>query len=547
MSHSRRQFLGLAALQAAAGLSLSSIAGAEAQGAALSDAVAHRDATSSGREDWPVVIVGTGYGAAVTALRLAEAGHEVLMLEMGRAWNAPGRDGRVFAKTLQPDGRAMWFKRRTEAPISSVFGLPVVNSRIPSWAGVLDRVHLNADMSVFTGRGVGGGSLVNGGMAVTPRRDYLEQLMPQVDWAAMYATYFPRANATLGVNTISEALFAQIPAYKYARVATKHAAAVGLRTLRIPQVYDMDYLAREQAGTAQRSALRQEVIYGNNHGKRSLDRTYLAAALGTGRVTIRPLTRVAGLRREPGGTWVLATTRIDETGKVLEQRELGARAVVLGAGSLGSTELLLRARDTGTLPDLPEAIGTGWGNNGNVMAARSTNEPVGVVQSTMPVGAIDNWHDPVAPSLVEITPFPFGFEAMLVGHLAVSRISERATLRYDPASDGLTATWTRAQNAGAIQALRRVMDPMNRRFRTSYRADLFGGGRRFADDFCYHPLGGCVLGEATDLHGRIDAHPGLYVNDGALLPGSVGVNPFVAITAMAERNVAEAILPDLAS
>ncbi len=374
-------------------------------------------------------------------------------------------------------------------------------------------------------------------MAVTPRRDYLEQLMPQVDWAAMYATYFPRANAALGVNTISEALFAQIPAYKYARVATKHAAAVGLRTLRIPQVYDMDYLAREQAGTAPRSALRQEVIYGNNHGKRSLDQTYLAAALGTGRVTIRPLTRVAGLRREPDGTWVLATTRINEAGSVLERRELGARAVVLGAGSLGSTELLLRARDTGTLPDLPEAIGTGWGNNGNVMAARSTNEPVGVVQSTMPVGAIDNWHDPVAPSLVEITPFPFGFEAMLVGHLAVSRISERGTLRYDPATDGLTATWSRAQNAGAIQALRRVMDPMNRRFRTSYRADLFGGGRRFADDFCYHPLGGCVLGEATDLHGRLGPHAGLYVNDGALLPGSVGVNPFVAITAMAERNV----------
>lgn len=547
--HSRRRFLGTAALQAASGLGLSSVASARGatSASALPDAVARRDALSSAREDWPVVIVGTGYGSAVTALRLAEAGHEVLMLEMGRAWATPGRDGRVFCKTLQPDGRAMWFKSRTEAPISTIFGLPVVNRAIPRWAGVLDRVHLSDGMSVFAGRGVGGGSLVNGGMAVTPRRDYMQELLPDVDWAAMYGTYFPRANAALHVNTIAESVFAGVPAYRYARVATKQAAAVGLRTLRIPQVYDMDYLAREQAGTAPRSALRQEVIYGNNHGKASLDKTYLAEALGTGRVTIRPLTQVTELRREPDGTWVLSTTRIDERGTELEVRELGARAVVLGAGSLGSTELLLRAREAGTLPDLPVALGGGWGNNGNVMAARWTNERVGVVQSTMPVGAIDNWHDPVAPSLVEITPFPMGFETTMVGHLAVSRIAERATLHYDTRAGRLTADWHRGQNAGAIRALRRVMDPMNRRFATGYRTDLFGGGRIFGDDFCYHPLGGCVLGQATDAYGRIPGHSGLYVNDGALLPGSVGVNPFVTITALAERNVAEAIVPDLAA
>jgi len=65
-----------------------------------------------------------------------------------------------------------------------------------------------------------------------------------------------------------------------------------------------------------------------------------------------------------------------------------------------------------------------------------------------------------------------------------------------------------------------------------------------ADDFTYHPLGGCLLGRATDGFGRVKGCPGLYVVDGSLIPGSVGVNPFVTITALAERNVARVMLED---
>ncbi|CAM5282407.1 hypothetical protein SALBM311S_09335 [Streptomyces alboniger] len=54
----------------------------------------------------------------------------------------------------------------------------------------------------------------------------------------------------------------------------------------MPSVYDFGYMQREAAGTATKSALGGEVIYGNNHGKRSLDKTYLAQALGTGNVTL---------------------------------------------------------------------------------------------------------------------------------------------------------------------------------------------------------------------------------------------------------------------
>ena len=63
------------------------------------------------------------------------------------------------------------------------------------------------------------------------------------------------------------------------------------------------------------------------------------------------------------------------------------------------------------------------------------------------------------------------------------------------------------------------------------------GGKAYSDFFTYHPLGGCIIGEATDLNGELLGAPNIFVVDGSLIPAKVGVNPFVTITAMAERNM----------
>jgi cholesterol oxidase len=530
---SRRAFLGAGT---AAGVAATTLATAPAARSAVR-------ATAALPDHVPALVVGSGYGGSVAALRLGQAGIRTAVLEMGQNWPTSAAGG-TFCSMISPDRRSMWFRSRTEAPLATFLWLDLVNKNITPYAGVLDRLRF-AEMSVFVGRGVGGGSLVNGGMAVVPRRDYFPTVLPGVNADEMYGTYFPRATSMLRVNTIGSYLESGA-AYQYARVGRAQARNAGFSTVTVPNVYDFGYMQREERNEVPRSALAQEVIYGNNFGKRTLDQTYLPAATATGNVTIHPLTRVRGVRREPDGTWVVSVRRIDALGAVLEDREIGCDALFLAAGSIGTPEILLRARDTGTLPDLGTRIGERWGTNGNIMVARANHiwNPTGTVQSGMPAVAIDNWASS-QPVFAEIAPMPAGLETWVSLYLAITRNPERGRLVYDRAGDRADLRYTRAQNAPSVAAVKNTFDQINRANATIYRYDLFGGNRVFADDFTYHPLGGCVLGHATDLYGRVPGHAGLYVVDGSLIPGSTGVNPFVTITALAERNLARIVAEDL--
>ncbi|WP_454328510.1 GMC oxidoreductase [Streptomyces glaucescens] len=531
----RRQILGMAALQTAAALGFTRI-GLQSAHSAEPGAV----------EFAPAVVVGSGYGGAVAALRLGQAGIRTLVLEMGRLWTGPGTDGKVFCSTTAPDHRSMWFRTRTEAPLATFLWLDVVNKDIGPYPGVLDRVRFE-NMSVYVGRGVGGGSLVNGGMAVTPPRSYFTEQFPTVDADEMYGTWFPRARSRLGVGSVDPAWFEATEWYRFSRISRKHAANAGLRTTFVPSVYDFGHMQREAAGTAPRSALAGEVIYGNNHGKRSLDKTYLAAALGTGNVTVHTLEKATGVRREPDGTYVLTAERVDAAGRVVETKEYGCTHLFLGAGSLGTTELLLRARETGTLPDLDPSLGTGWGPNGNVMLGRANHlwDTVGAHQSTMPVLGIDDWGNTANRVFAEIAPLPTGLEHWVSLYLAITGNPERAAFTYT--GGALRLGWSAAQSEVSARMAKKLFDRINAANATIYRYDLFGSPSRvFADDFTYHPLGGCVLGRATDDYGRVKGCRRLYVTDGSLVPGSIGVNPFVTITALAERTMARVLVEDTA-
>lgn len=491
----------------------------------------------------PVLVIGTGYGGSVAALRLARAGVHVHLVEMGMAWDTPGADGKIFANTTSPDGRSYWLRTKSKQPLSNFLGFPI-DRAIPRYTGILDAEDFSG-ITVYQGRGVGGGSLVNGGMAVTPRRENFGAVLPSVNADEMYATYYPRANAGLGVGTIDPAWFDSVDCYKYARVGRKHAQRSGFPFVFVPDVYDWDYMEQEAAGTVPKSALDGEILYGNNYGKKSLQKTYLAEAKATGKVTISPLHQVTSVAPATGGGYTVVIDELRTDGSVATTKTVIADKVFFAAGSVGTSKLLTRLKATGALSGLNDEIGKGWGDNGNVMCGRANHvwDATGAVQSSIPCGGIDNWA--AGGAFAEVAPLPTGIETFASFYLSITKNPNRAQFSWNAATGKVDLNWQTAWKQPSIDMAKTIFDKINAREGTIYRTDLFGVYKIWGDHLTYHPLGGAVLDRATDNYGRLHGYAGLYVIDGSLIPGNTSVNPFVTITALAERNIEKIIATDL--
>ncbi|MFI5828851.1 GMC oxidoreductase [Streptomyces sp. NPDC051578] len=489
------------------------------------------------------LVIGTGYGGSVAALRLAQAGVDVHMIEMGMAWDTPGPDGKIFCNTLSPDQRSYWLRTRTKAPLNYFLGFPI-DRDIPKYTGILDAEEMGG-IIVYQGRGVGGGSLVNGGMAVTPKRENFGAVLPSVDADEMYGVYYPRANAALGVGLIDPDWFNTVDCYQFARVGRKHAQRSNFPFVFVPDVYDWDYMKQEAAGTATKSALDGEILYGNNHGKKSLQKTYLAAAKATGKVSISPLHKVTTVTPTTGGGYTVVIEQLNTTGDTIATKTVTADRVFFAAGSVGTSKLLVKLKATGALPNLNNEIGKGWGDNGNVMCGRANHlwDPTGKLQATIPCGGIDNWA--AGGAFAEVAPLPTGIETYASFYLSITKNPNRAEFSWNAATGKAELNWQTAWKQPAIDMAKTIFDKINSKEGTIYRSDLFGTNKIWGDHLTYHPLGGAVLNRATDNYGRLHGHPGLYVIDGALIPGNTSVNPFVTITALAERNIEKIIATDL--
>lgn len=491
-----------------------------------------------------IAIIGSGYGGTVAARQLTAAGYNVDMIEMGADWDALGPDattGKTFTSMTDATSRSQWFMTRTDLPFSQIAGFDLVNRDIKSGAGALG-IEYFGGIKVYVGRGVGGGSIVNGGMAVTPRKSYFQKVLPQLDANEMFSVYFPRANSELGVTTPPSDITGNSQWYQFSRVATKHAANAGFPVAMVPNVYDWNYMRNEIYSRVPRSALAQEVIFGNNFGKKSLPKTILKTARATGRVKVIPFTEVTTIKRNADGTFTLSLKTINFDGVVQSQRDAVYDRVVMAAGSVGTNRLLMKAKAEGTISTLPAETGKKWGPNGNVMLARQLafkadgSNYTGMYQSTIPAMGVLAWDDSPSSVFAEIAPFPTGVETRTNVYLAITDNPNLGQFGWDAANSKLTLNWNSTMAAPGVAAVKTVFDKINAANPgSSYRVDLFEGGKTFADYFTYHPLGGMIIGEATDLNGEVKGVPGLFVLDGSLIPGKIGVNPFVTITALAER------------
>lgn len=474
--------------------------------------------------DKPIVIIGSGYGGAVAALRLCEAGKKVCLLEMGLNWE---KSGEKFSPMINPGKSAAWLKKQTIAPFMNIFP-------VKPYTGALDRLDFE-HIKIWVGRGVGGGSLVNGGMAVLPKKEYFKEIFPQLDTDIFYTKYFPLAQKELEVNTPREEFLKTCSFYKFNKVGEEQAHQAGFKTMRVPNVYDFDYMEQEYEEKVPRSALAGEVIYGNNFGKKSLDKTYLKKALATGNLEILDLHVVKDFVLNNDNTYTLNVNQIDTQGVPQKQFKINCQKLILAAGTMGSLELLLRSQHINKLP-LDKEIGQNWGNNGNFMTGRNWvnafSGGTGFQQSTIPVGGIDNWEDPKHTFFAEIAPLPMGMNVATSLYLMINKVDKPGEVSFNPETNYLNLKWDLSNTEKMKENAKYFLRTMNNANGGTRSHMLFHNG--FGHDICYHPLGGIVLNKATNAFGKLNLHENLFVIDGSLIPASTGVNPFLTITALAE-------------
>jgi cholesterol oxidase len=285
-----------------------------------------------------------------------------------------------------------------------------------------------------------------------------------------------------------------------------------------------------------------DIAFGvNNGGKHSIDVTYLAAAESTGLVQVATLHVVRDIALDANKHWVLTVDRIDTGGTVQERKRITADAVFLNAGSPGTTRLLVKSRAKGLVPDLPDAIGTQWGNNGDrIYAWIGMDGDIGTGQGGPAcVGGRDP-DSPIPLALVQAgSPVqPEGVKAMTVVGFGV--VDAAGTWAYDADKDDAVLTWPASGDAALQQLIAARMQAIAQA----------GGGMMIdtnaAQPSTWHPLGGVPMGDAVDLYGRVLGHSGLYVLDGARIPGSTGAcNPSMTIAALAEHSMATIVRQDL--
>ena len=526
----RRQFLGAAA---ATGVALAIGSGTAAR--AVTGSPAARPAVAETEQRERAVVVGSGFGGGVTALRLGLAGVSTLVLERGIRWPT-GPNSSTFCRIDNLDRRSSWLTDHSLLP-----GMPSTTWK--PYTGVIE-TRRETGMTINCGAAVGGGSLMYHGMSLQPSKEYFAASMPTAagDYDLLADRYYPMVARMLGIGTIPDDVLAA-DQYRSSRLFLDVAPKAGLETFRVPLPVDWNFVRGELTGQYTPTYTTSDIVFGvNNGGKHSIDVTYLAAAEATQQVRVATLHVVRDISLDPQKRWVLQVDRIDTDGVVQERKRIVADAVFLNAGSAGTTRLLVKAKAKGLIPDLPDGVGTKWGNNGDRIYAwlQMNGDPGDVQGGPACVGGRD------PKSSIPLTVIhagsprkaPAGIKLMTVVGFGV--VDGAGTWTYDPNADDAKLTWPSDADAALQKAIRTRMDEFTR----------VGGGvmldTNALEPSTWHALGGVPMGSAVDRYGRVLGHRGLYVLDGARIPGSTGAcNPSMTIAALAEQSMTTIVETDI--
>ncbi len=495
------------------------------------------------RFDADALVIGSGFGGAVAAARLAQAGFSVIVLERGRRWEPGG-----FPRRPSLDDGWLWEVDQ---------GLYDIR-----WLGPMGSVHA---------AGWGGGSLAYANVFARPFEEALDERWPAHLRREELDPYYELAATMMGVAPAGDDPRTGKPSPRTALIERlTQEMSISDATVR-PNLAvtfgDPDTWRPNAHGVPRRGcAFVGECVIGCNHGaKNTLDHTYLAVAESSGAHAVTDA-EVQRIEPRDGGYAVIASTPSKPDAPL---REWAAPRVVLAAGAVATNELLLRCRDVhGTLPDLSQRLGQGFSGNGDFLTLaelRGTQEDMttGPTITTntvldVPEGRRSVWYQ------VQDGAFPPPLNALLDTLLPAPRVRGwwRRKVR-DTAPRHVFAVLTMGMDSGngklrLDSSGRATLSWRNRWQRHLYRSQIRLGPllARFLDARLYNPftwsllrrtitvhaLGGVRPGPDTttgvvDEAGEVHGYPGLYVMDGSVLPAATGVNPSATILAAAERSI----------
>lgn len=498
------------------------------------------------RETHRVIIIGSGFGGGVSALRLAQAGVRSTVLERGKWWPT-GPNADTFPRVSNPDERAVWYGMANPyglyslaAGVPDVFGLS--NLGLPALhAGVLE-VLPDPNMLVFCAAGVGGGSLVYQGMTLQPTEAVFNEVLPEaLDYRRMDRVFYPRVASMIHPKVAPDSLI-NTPNYRAPRIWAERARRAGFQVEKVPMPIDWEFALRELRGEMAAAYTNGDGALGvNNGGKFSVDVTYLKQAMDTGNVDVKALHNVTRIARTTDGRWRVFVDRTDVTGKLLEQKIMTTNALILSAGSAGTIRLLQRAQYWHDIQDLPDGVGQKWGTNGDrIMFWNSPTDDFGAEQGGPVIFGSKEWERPeIANTVIQASIPPVGVDTHTTSVVGFGVSPTRGRWQYNPLTNDSHLSWPREGDLGLHT---RILE----RLHAIAGKDSVIIDSHIAAPMTWHPLGGANMGEVCDLDGRVYGQRGLYVLDGALIPGSTAAcNPSMTIAAVAERAMSNIVARDI--